>query len=339
MQKAGIIKFFAKQSVWVLLVVYLIAAILFIPKFALPANLLNILIQSTDLIIISVGMVFVVMNGSIDFSVTSIIGLSSVVGALIMSKDIGIMGNSPFGWGVAVLVMLVIGIVIGCINGLAVIKLKMPSFIATMVTQLIFGGLALMITKSVTISGLPNEFLFIEQGQLFGIPFPIIITCVVLGISYYLLHMRVFGRHLFAIGTSHKTALISGVPVKKIIFITFVLCGGLAALGGIIMSSRIGSGMPSLGRPLFLDIIAAVIIGGTSITGGKGSIIGAAIGALFIVILNNSLSFLGVQWFEQNVYKGLLVLVVAILDIVSKGGAKFLLFQNTKRRDNNLGQQ
>ena len=314
--------FLKEQPVTAFFILFLIFSLLFVPKFATPVNIGNIIVQSTDLIIISCGMVFVVMNGGIDFSVTSNIATGSIVGAMIMSTSEGWLKDSPYGWIVAVLAMLAIGLGIGAINGFSVTVLKMPSFIATMVTQLIFGGLALWLPASRTITDLPDAFMFLEQKDLIpGIRTPIVIALAVILVAYYILHKTVFGRHLFAIGINHKTSKISGVSVKKVIFKTFLICGFLGALGGIIMTARIGAGVPDLGYTIFLDILASIIIGGTSITGGKGSIWGAAMGALFIIILNNSMSCLGMQWYVQNVCKGLLVLVTAVLDIVKQRSA------------------
>jgi ribose/xylose/arabinose/galactoside ABC-type transport system permease subunit len=316
-------KFLINQPVLIFFVVFLIIALLFIPSFANTANLMNMLTQSTDIIIISCGMVFVVMNGGIDFSVTSVIGLGSVVAAKIMNTQTGYLKNSPYGWVVAVIAVLLIGVIIGSINGFAVVKLKMPSFIATMATQLIFGGVALILTSAQTINYLPKPFLFIEQGKVGGIPFPVILTLIVLAVAYYILHKTIFGRQLFAVGTNQKTSFISGVPVKRIIFSTFVICGFLAAMGSIVETSRIGCGMPTLGSTLIIEIIAALIIGGTSIYGGVGSIPGVALGVLFIIILNNSLDCLGAQWYVENIFQGLLVLVVAVLNLVNQNRIKY----------------
>lgn len=256
------------------------------------------------------GMIFVVMNGGTDFSVTSNVAIGSVVGAMIMSTSEGALKDSDFGFVVAMLVMLAIGLVIGVINGFSVTVLKMPSFIASMVTQLIFSGLALWIPSSRTIPNLPSSF------TAFGYKWnPVVIAIIVVAVCYYLLHKTVFGRQLFAVGINHKTSMVSGIKVKRIIFMTFLISGFLGALGGIIMTARIGGGVPDLGRTIFLDVLAAIIIGGTSVTGGRGSILGAAMGALFIVILKNSMSCLGMQWYVQDVFKGLLVLIAAILDI------------------------
>jgi len=309
---------FAKEyPVIVFFVLYLIFAILFIPRFATPVNIRNVIVQATDLVIIACGLVFVVMNGGIDFSITSNVAIGSVVGASIMSTSEGLLMGSPLAVPIAVAAMLACGLLIGGFNAFSVTILKMPSFIATMVTQLVVGGVAMWIVASRTIPNMPFGFTSIYRGEIIpGIRTPIIIALIVVIVGTYILHKSLLGRHLFAIGTNHKTSKISGVSVNKVITKTFLICGFLAALGGIIMTARIGAGVPDLGRTIFLDVLAAIIIGGTSITGGKGSVPGAAVGAVFVIVLSNSLSLMGVTWFIQNVFLGLLVLSAAVLDII-----------------------
>ena len=313
----SMLSFARERPVFIFFILYIIFSILFIPRFATALNIRNIIMQSADLIIISCGLVFVVMNGGIDFSITSNIAIGSVVGAIIMSTSEGLLAGSVWATPVAVFAMLFCGLLIGFINACSVTILKMPSFIATMVTQLVFGGLAMWIPLSRTIPNLPTAFRFFEHGEILpGVRTSIVIALVVVIVCTYILHKSLFGRYLFAIGTNHKTSKISGIPVNKVIFKTFLICGLLAALSGIIMTARVGAGVPDLGSGIFLNVLAAIIIGGTSITGGKGSIPGAAMGAFFIIVLRNSMGHMGVQWFVQNVLTGLLVLVAAVLDIM-----------------------
>lgn len=315
----NILRFLLEKPIYGIFGIYIILSLIFVPGFRNEENLINILLQSADLIIISCGMTFVIMNGGIDFSVVAVINLGSIIGASIMTRDGGLLADSPFGWMFAIFVMLIIGLFIGAINGLAVVKLKMPSFIATMSTQLVFSGVALFYSQSETVAELPKEFMRIAEGSFAYIPIPIIMTIIIVGISYYLLHHTVFGRHVFAIGTNHKVSNISGVPVKRTVFILFLLSGIFAATGGILMTSRVGAGVPSLASAMLLDIVAAVIIGGTSVAGGEGSIMGTVIGAIFIIALNNSLNLLGLDWYVINICKGALVLVAAFLDVIRRG--------------------
>jgi ribose/xylose/arabinose/galactoside ABC-type transport system permease subunit len=293
-------------------VVYFLFCLLFVDKFANPVNLTNMLVQCADLIILACGMTFVFMNGGIDFSVTATLALGSILGAKIMT-----LGGSPLALTVlGVAVMLTIGIGIGALNGLTVTLLRMPSFIATMATQLIFAGLALWYTQSATIGGLPTPFLLIGRGALFGIQMPVFIMLAVVAVTAFVLHRTVLGRYIFSVGTNHRTSLISGIPVKKTIFSLFLFSGGLAAISGIIMTSRSGAGMPALGKGMLMDIVGAVVIGGTSVTGGSGSILGTAIGAVLIIVLNNSLNLLGIEWYVINALKGVMITLVALLSVL-----------------------
>ena len=289
-------------------VVFVLFSILFVPKFVNPENLLNIVTQSADIIILTCGMTFVFINGSIDFSVTAILGLSSVLGAMVAKSGTSMVIVIPG----AILTMLGIGIGIGLVNGFAVTKLKMPSFIATMATQLVFSGLVFTITKSKSIGGIPKAFNMISQGNILGIPLPILIMITVMCVCMYILNYTVFGRKIIAVGTNQNTSRISGIPVEKTIIWVFVISGFLAALASIVMSARLGAGLPGLGKDMLMDIVAAVVIGGTAVTGGKGNMIGTAIGAIFVITLNNSLNLMQLEWYFINVCKGVLILVVAL---------------------------
>ena len=293
-------------------VVYFVIALIFVNKFANPVNLANMLVQCVDLIILACGMTFVFMNGGIDFSVSAVLALSSVLGAKVMN-----LGGDPVLLTVlGVVVMLAVGLSIGVLNGLTVTRLRMPSFIATMATQLIFAGLALWYTQSATIGGLPRPFLLIGRGTLLGIQMPIFIMIVVVAGTAFVLHRTVLGRYIFSVGTNHRTSLISGIPVKKTIFSLFLFSGGLAAVSAVIMTSRSGAGMPALGKNMLMDIVGAVVIGGTSVTGGKGSILGTATGAAMIIVLNNSLNLLGIEWYVINALKGVMITLVALLSVL-----------------------
>lgn len=304
--------FCRRRPAIIFFIVYIISALLFVPKFANLENLGNILVQSSDLIILACGMTFVFLNGGIDFSVVSVLALTSVIGSLIMTSG----GNIVIMIPVAIIAMFGVGILIGTINGISVTRLKMPSFIATMSSQLIFSGIALTITQSDTIGNVPREFNLIAQGTFKGMPIPNIITIVVVIIMAYLLHGTIFGRYIFSVGTNHKASNISGIPVKQVILRLFIISSVMATLASIIMTARLGAGIPSLGKDMLMDIVAAVVIGGTSVTGGEGNIFGTVVGAILVGVLNNSLNLLGADWFIINVCKGIMILFVALFDVI-----------------------
>ena len=185
-------KILVEQSVVVLFLFYFVVCLLFVPKFANMENLLNIVVQSSDLIILSCGMTFVFLNGGMDFSITAVLALTSVIGAKILTSSQPVV----LAISEAILAMLAIGLMIGCINGFSVTKLKIPSFIATMATQLIFSGIALTMTQSNTIGGIPASFNLIAQGKILGIPAPILVTVVIVFVSYSLLFSLFFSLYL-----------------------------------------------------------------------------------------------------------------------------------------------
>jgi ribose transport system permease protein len=304
--------FFFNRTSMLFFIVYAIAAVIFVPKFANPENLMNILVQSSDLVILSCGMTFVFLNGSIDFSVVAVLALASVFGAKILTSG----GSLAVNIVLAIIVMLGVGAVIGLINGFVVTRLKMPSFIATMSTQLIFSGVALTLTQSSTIGNVPKEFNAIAQSRFLGVPIPSIITVAVAGIAVFTLHYTVYGRKVFAVGTNQRTSNISGIPIKRTIMSLFVISGVSSAVACIIMTARLGAGIPSLGKDMLMDIVAAVVVGGTSVSGGEGGIAGTVLGAILIVALNNSLNLLGAEWYTINICKGILILTACLLSIV-----------------------
>ncbi len=309
---------YRERPIVLILGVYAVFSLALVPQFASPKNLLDILVQSSDLIVLSIGMSFVILNGGIDFSVTAVTALASVVGASIMNLDTGYLAHSPLGFPAAIAAMLVIGLAVSAINGVSVVLLKMPSFIATMATSLVFAGAAVYYTRSATITNLPAAFTFIGDGRVLGVPFPIIAAVVLVLAAHYALSSTVFGRNVYAVGSNPKASFISGLPVKRTIFTLFLLSGLFAALGGIIMSARLGAGTPSLGQERLMDIVAAVIIGGTSIFGGSGTVLGTVAGGLFITILNNSLNLVGIPWYMVIIVKGAVIFFIALFDAVRR---------------------
>jgi ribose/xylose/arabinose/galactoside ABC-type transport system permease subunit len=306
--------FKSQMSVMVFFIVYSVAAIILIPKFGNPENLSNILVQSTDLIILSCGLTFIFLNGGIDFSLTAVMALSSVIGAKVMTSVDGVYSGIILG----ILSMVLVALVVGTINGLSVAWLKMPSFIATMGTQLVFSGIALTMTQSNTIGGLHSEFNNIAQGKFLNIHIPVYIAIIIVGFFIYLLNFTLYGKQIVAIGTNHKTSIISGLPVKRRIFSLFIISALCAAIASVIMTARLGAGLPSLGKDMLLDVVAAIIIGGTSNAGGFGTIVGSVIGAIIVVMLNNSLNLLGVDWYYITACKGAVILAISLISILQR---------------------
>ncbi|MDO5517381.1 MAG: ribose ABC transporter permease [Clostridium sp.] len=284
------------------------------PAFMTITNITNVFTQVSVNAIIAIGMTFVILTGGIDLSVGSTIAISGALSASIIKST----GNIFF----AVLAAAVVGIGIGLINGLLISKGKLQAFIATLATMTIFRGVTLVYTDGTPISKLPEIFTKIGNGKVAGIPIPAIITVIVFLIAAYALTQTRFGRYLYALGGNEDSARLSGINTEKIKTMAYVISGFAASIAGVIATSRIGSASPTAGTGFELDAIAAVVIGGTSLSGGEGRISGTIIGALIIGVLNNGLNLMNVSPFYQSIVKGLVILVAVLLDKKNKKAAR-----------------
>lgn len=307
---------FINRPVLICFLVFFMVVSFAMKGFMTPLNMTSLMTQTSYIMIIAFGSTFVILNGGIDFSSTAVIGLGSVLAARIMNTSTGWLNGSQWAVPVAIIVFLAVGVIMGTINGVAVTKLKMPSFIATMTVQLIFGGIALFITQSTTISNMPKIFNKITTTK-FGSVVPVcFIAAVFIGVvCEFVLKKTKFGQELYAIGCTPKTAEVSGVPVKKNIFKIFLIAGFMSAVGGLLMMSRMGCGKASLADDALIDYVAAIIIGGTSPSGGTGDIIGTFVGALLISTINLSLNMMGTPWYIITLVKGALLMVMAMVNI------------------------
>lgn len=278
------------------------------PDFLSIDNLLNVLRQVSINALIAFGMTFVILTGGIDLSVGSTLAFSGAVTATMMAA-----GIDPF---IAILSGLIIGTILGAFNGFIIAKGKVAPFIATLATMTIYRGLTLMFTEGRPVSGLGESTLFemIGKGYFFGIPVPAMTMMVSFLILYLLLKKTTFGRRVYAVGGNEEASILSGISVDRIKIYVYSLTGFLAALAGVILTSRLNSAQPTAGQMYELDAIAAVVLGGTSLTGGKGWIVGTLIGALIIGVLNNGLNLMGVSSFFQQVVKGSVILLAVLLD-------------------------
>jgi ribose transport system permease protein len=278
------------------------------PSFLEPLNILNLLRQVAINALIAFGMTFVILTGGIDLSVGAILALSSALTAGMM-----VSGIDPI---LAIIIGCILGGLMGTVNGLFITRGKMAPFIATLATMTIFRGLTLVYTGGNPITGLGDNYLFqlFGRGYFLGIPVPAITMIVTFVVLFIILHKTPFGRKTYAIGGNEKAALISGIKVPNVKIMIYSLSGMLAALAGAILTSRLNSAQPTAGTSYELDAIAAVVLGGTSLSGGKGRIFGTLIGALIIGTLNNGLNLLGVSSFYQMVVKGIVILIAVLLD-------------------------
>lgn len=294
----------------VVALVILMAVITIINSNFLTANnLLNLLLQVTSNALIAFGMTFVILTGGIDLSVGSILALSSALTAGLLGSGMPVT--------LAILISLILGCILGMINGLLISYGKLAPFIVTLATMTIFRGATLVYTNGNPITkGLSDTFLFqfLGQGYIIGIPFPVIIMFIVFIVLYVLLHKTAFGKSVYAIGGNEKAAYISGVKLNKVKIIIYSISGIMASISGLIITSRLSSAQPTAGASYEMDAIAAVVLGGTSLSGGKGRILGTLIGALIIGVLNNGLNIIGVSAFWQQVVKGVVILIAVLID-------------------------
>jgi ribose/xylose/arabinose/galactoside ABC-type transport system permease subunit len=297
------------------LILGFILSCFFVRNFASAYNMKVFLLQSVDLLVICCGITFVLLNGGIDFSVTSILSLNSVAGAYIMALS-PLSPNPLLSIPVAIAVMLLLGVLVGTINGAAVAYLKMPSFIATLATQLAVSGSAILfrsiVTDKTSITGLPETFFVLGGSGPFFIV-PVIIAVLSWLFCFWLLGFTRFGRSLFAVGVNPRVASISGINVKKVIFFIMLLSSIFGAVASILSTARNQVGLPSLGDKLFISVIAAVIVGGTSTAGGFGGLWQTLVGVLFITLINNTLNLLRVEWYAVTVIQGLVILIATIM--------------------------
>lgn len=272
------------------------------------SNLLNLLRQVSINGLIAFGMTFVILTGGIDLSVGSILALSSAFTAILITS-----GMDPI---VALIVGVLGGFVLGVMNGVLVTFGSMAPFIATLATMTIFRGLTLVVTDGNPITNLGDSYLFqlFGKGYFFGIPVPAVTMIIVFIVLAIILQKTTFGRHTYAIGGNEVASKISGIKVNRVKILIYGISGLMSALAGAILTSRLNSAQPTAGTSYELDAIAAVVLGGTSLTGGKGRIVGTLIGVLIIGVLNNGLNLLGVSSFYQQVVKGVVILIAVLID-------------------------
>lgn len=282
------------------------------PNFLTVTNLLIVVKQISINAMLAFGVTFVIVAGGIDLSMGSVVAVAGVVAASFAHP-----GSYPL--VVPLIAGLMVGVFFGAFNGLVITKASVPPFIVTLGTMTIGRGLALILSGGRPISNLSDSFGYIGGGQLFGIPFPIVILGIVFVVCLTVLKKTILGRYTYAVGGNEQAAKASGINVNRIKIIVYTISGGLSALGGIILASRISTGQPNVGVAFELDAIAAVVIGGTSLSGGVGTITGTLIGALLIGVIANGLDLLNVSSYYQQVVMGFIIIGAVILDSLRRG--------------------
>ena len=277
------------------------------PEFFLLKNIINIFNQCAVLAILSLAMSAVMIGGGIDLSLPSNMALSAIFGSKIMIATNSIL--------LGCVGMLVSGVLIGSLNGFAISKLRMIPFVVTLATMTICSGLSVWITNSVSIFNQPELFFDVFLSRPFGLPVSIFLLVIVVVMFQCLMSFTKFGWMVYAVGNNPEVSRISRVPVKRIIFITYVLAGFLAGVSAILITARLGSASANIGNDsVILDIVTACVVGGISIYGGKGRPIGAFLGAVLVIILGNILNLLGISFFLGLMAKGFLIIMFVSID-------------------------
>lgn len=307
----------AKFQSLIALGVMVLAMSLLSDNFLAADNGWNILRQISVNLCLSIGMTLIILSGGIDLSVGAILALSGAVAAGVLKNGIAIpmfdvlLQFTVFG---AIVTGTVVGLLLGSFNGFVITRFKLPPFVATLGMFSIARGLTMLWTGGFPVTGLGDGFGYIGTGILLKVPMPVWISAVLVGIFVLVTRKTRFGRYLYAVGGNERTALLTGLRVNRIKLWVYTLGGGLAGVAGLIVTSRLDSAQPNAGLGYELDSIAAVVIGGTSLSGGRGSVLGTVLGCLIIGVLNNGLFLLNVSPFWQQIVKGFVILAAVAID-------------------------
>ena len=293
------------RSVLILLVICVFATILS-PSFLSVTNLFNVFKQITVAGIVGCGMTFVILTGGIDLSVGSILGLSGVLASGVLAST----GNTA----VAVAVSLTVGIACGAVNGFFVSVCGIPPFISTLGMMTLLRGVILVYTKGSPIPIKSDAYKFFGKGSIAGIPVPVIILIIVFLLAHYILTQTSYGRSVYAVGGNREAARLSGIRVKTSEFLVYTLNGLMCGMAGLILTARLGSAQSTSGTGIEMDAIAAVILGGTSLSGGVGFVLPTVVGAMIMGIIDNILTLMNVNPHATNIVKGAMILIAVLVD-------------------------
>ena len=284
------------------------------PYFLTTRNVLNVLLQTSINGILAIGMTFVILTRGIDLSVGSVAALAGVVSASLATTSAAAVAGGPHPAALALGAGLLAGLVAGAINGAIVARFSVPAFVATLGMLSAARGATLLYTDGRPVPALTDGYRWIGASDVAGLPVPVLVFLVVFAAAWWVLSHTRFGRHVYATGGNPHAAEVSGVNVRRVRFLVYVISGALAGLAGMILAARTGSALTQAGMAYELDAIAAVVIGGTSLAGGVGRVTGTVIGALLIGVVNNGLDLLGVESYYQQVIKGVLIVAAVMLD-------------------------
>ncbi|HRP33467.1 MAG TPA: ribose ABC transporter permease [Agriterribacter sp.] len=297
----------SKYGIFIAFILICIILSIATPYFFTAQNIIIVLRQVSINGILAIGVTYVIIAGGIDLSLGSVLALTGVIAASFAHPG-------TFALAVPVLLALLVGMAIGAVNGLVITLGKVAPFIVTLGMMTIARGLALVWSDGRPVTNLSPAFNYIGGGDLLFVPVPILLFGLVIFISAVVLNYTRMGRYIYAVGGNENAAKASGIRVNRVKLFAYIMCSGLAGLAGVILAARINTGQPNAGIAYELDAIAAVVIGGTSLMGGRGSIAGTVIGVLIIGVINNGLDLLNVSSYYQQIIKGIIIIVAVLLD-------------------------
>ena len=281
-------------------------------NFMSVGNWTNVLRQTSINGVLAIGMTFVILTKGIDLSVGSLLAVAGMVTGSLVT------GDNPASPWLAVAAGLLTGTVLGCVNGAIVARLSVAPFVVTLGMLSVARGLTFIYNDGMPIANLSPQFRFLGQGMVGGLPVPVLVLALTFAVFWFLLNYTTFGRYVYAVGGNEKSAKTSGIRTRLVVFSVYAISGFLSALAGLILTARTTSALPQAGVAYELDAIAAVVIGGTSLNGGVGTLTGTLIGALIIGVINNGLDLLGVSSYYQQVIKGAIIVAAVLLDVSRK---------------------
>ncbi len=310
-QRAMFASWLRRGMVVIILLVLVVFFSLSTDRFLQGRNLVNILVQNAPVIVVAVGMTLTMLTAGIDLSVGSVAALAGAVSA-------GLIVNNGLPVGVGMLGGLVVGALVGALNGVLIVYGKLPPFVATLSTLGIARGLTLVYTEGRPISGMGEAYTYWGSGRIAEVPVPVIVAGVVVLLAYLMLTRTRFGLYIYAIGGGEETSRLAGVPVTRVKIAAYVLSGLLAGLAGLLLTARLWSAQPQVAVGFELDAIAAAVLGGISLFGGVGSVLGAVIGALIVGVLGNGMNLLRVASYPQQVIQGIVLVLAVAVDMYTK---------------------
>jgi len=316
-KKVNIAKlFFQQPEAGVIVSIFVLSFFLTIarPQFFSLDNLFSIARSFSYIAITSIGICLVIITGGIDLSVGSVMGLGGVIAALLLSKGYNLLFS--------LIVATLSGLGVGLANGVLVCYFNLPPFVVTLGMLNVIRGLCYAFTRGWPITGLPKDFLFLGQGYIWIIPTPVVIMLFISLLFWFILKKTIFGLHVYSIGGNEEASRFSGIPVQRMKIAVFSLSGILAALGGVILTARLGVGESTTAIGYELDAIASAVIGGTSLSGGEGTVLGVVLGAALLGIIRNGLVLMGVSAYWQQMTIGLIIILAVVMDGLRRRSSK-----------------